>query len=101
MNVNGEHEIVQLIDWVSDATYNVYPLGINDPHSGSRVKVVDPAHPKASPLGWHAHSSSVSFTTTIGNNVYAQENLGICLTLFVSKQDLQIMLIRGIDRWWR
>jgi len=67
--------VVELIDWVSDASYNVYPLGINDPHSGDRVTIRDPAYIPASPLGWHAQATDNKFTSTIGNNVYAQENL--------------------------
>ncbi|KAI8817568.1 Fungalysin metallopeptidase-domain-containing protein [Fimicolochytrium jonesii] len=68
-------EVVQLIDWVSDASYNIFPLGTNDPHSGDRVLVKDPAHPVASPMGWHNQGSGGKHTVTIGNNVYAHENL--------------------------
>ncbi|KAI8588933.1 Fungalysin metallopeptidase-domain-containing protein [Geranomyces variabilis] len=68
-------EVVQLIDWVSDASYNVYPLGINDPESGDRVMVKDPSHPIASPMGWHNQGTGGKHTVTIGNNVYAHENL--------------------------
>ncbi|TPX70025.1 hypothetical protein SpCBS45565_g01999 [Spizellomyces sp. 'palustris'] len=68
-------DVVQLIDWVSDATYHVFPLGINDPESGDRVLVRDPAHPLASPMGWHNQGSGGQHTVTIGNNVYAHENL--------------------------
>ncbi|KAJ3097656.1 Fungalysin/Thermolysin Extracellular metalloproteinase 5 [Phlyctochytrium planicorne] len=72
-------KVLSLIDWVSDASYNVYPLGINDPAVGDRVTVVDPAHPLASPHGWHWQSSatgkSANNTVTMGNNVYAHENL--------------------------
>jgi extracellular elastinolytic metalloproteinase len=66
--------VVALIDWVSDATYNVFPVGINDPESGERVKLVDPAHAVASPNGWHDQGDGETFTDTIGNNVYAHEN---------------------------
>ncbi|KAI9356962.1 Fungalysin metallopeptidase-domain-containing protein [Zopfochytrium polystomum] len=68
-------KVISLVDWVSDASYTVYPLGINDPESGSRSTVVDPAHTLASPLGWHSHGGKKHFTDTRGNNVYAQENL--------------------------
>jgi len=67
-------EVVSLIDWVSDASYNVYPLGINDPFSGERVIVTDPAHPEASPLGWHSQGEGADFSGTISNNVFAQNN---------------------------
>ncbi|KAI8928736.1 Fungalysin metallopeptidase-domain-containing protein [Entophlyctis helioformis] len=73
-------ELRGLLDWVNGATYTVYPLGINDPLSGDRVKLVNPEHPVASPKGWHtygnkADSSLKEFNTTKGNNVFAQENL--------------------------
>jgi len=82
------NEVVQLIDWVSDASYNVFPLGINDPHSGDRVIVEDPAHLPASPLGWHAQSDTIQSAFTIGNNVYAQENLGKSFQLICISSDL-------------
>jgi extracellular elastinolytic metalloproteinase len=69
-------EIVSLIDWVSDASYNILPLGTNDPQSGDRVLVVDPATAEASPLGWHSQATLGNYTGTIGNNVYAQVNPG-------------------------
>ncbi|KAF9434794.1 Fungalysin/Thermolysin Extracellular metalloproteinase 5 [Entomortierella beljakovae] len=66
--------ILQVVDWVSDATYNVYPMGINDPNEGNRKLLVNPEHKEASPLGWNRQSQNKNFTTTIGNNVYAGEN---------------------------
>ena len=69
-------EVLSLIDWVSDATYNVYPLGTNDPEKGSRVLSTNPSHPVASPFGWHSQGGETNFTSTIGNNVYAQDNPG-------------------------
>ncbi|KAI9102438.1 Fungalysin metallopeptidase-domain-containing protein [Phlyctochytrium arcticum] len=68
-------KVLQMIDWVADASYNIFPLGINDPLSGDRVTVRDPAHSVASPLGWHDQGSGRKHTDTIGNNVYAHENL--------------------------
>ncbi|CAG8457263.1 4534_t:CDS:2 [Ambispora gerdemannii] len=68
-------KVVQLIDWVADASYNVFPIGINDPSDGSRETVIDPADKLASPLGWHSQSRKKNFTVTIGNNVFAHENL--------------------------
>ncbi|KAJ3023632.1 Fungalysin/Thermolysin Extracellular metalloproteinase 5 [Thoreauomyces humboldtii] len=68
-------KVVQLVDWVSDASYNVYPIGTNDPESGERVLVEDPANPIASPMGWHNQGTGGKHTVTIGNNVYAHENL--------------------------
>ncbi|KAG0265214.1 Fungalysin/Thermolysin Extracellular metalloproteinase 5 [Mortierella polycephala] len=67
-------EVMQIIDWVADATYNVYPMGVNDPLDGERRLLVDPEHLASSPLGWNRQDKGPSFTTTIGNNVYAGEN---------------------------
>ncbi|KAF9292797.1 Fungalysin/Thermolysin Extracellular metalloproteinase 5 [Mortierella antarctica] len=67
-------KVLQLVDWVADATYNVYPMGINDPHDGERQLVTDPHHVAASPLGWNRQAQNKNFTTTVGNNVYAGEN---------------------------
>ncbi|KAF8934944.1 Fungalysin metallopeptidase-domain-containing protein [Dissophora ornata] len=75
VQVNAETgKVMQVIDWVSDATYNVYPMGVNDPLDGERKLVVDPEHKYASPLGWNRQAQNKNFTTTIGNNVYAGEN---------------------------
>ena len=76
-------QIVSLLDYVNHASFNVYPLGINDPESGKRSIVVNPEHPVASLVGWNTQivedkneSTTITvFKTTIGNNVYAQENL--------------------------
>ncbi|KAJ1559529.1 Fungalysin/Thermolysin Extracellular metalloproteinase 5, partial [Cladochytrium tenue] len=68
------NSVMSLVDWVSDAAYTVFPLGTNDPDCGDRVEVFDPAHPVASPLGWHDQGVK-NYTVTIGNNVFAQENL--------------------------
>ncbi|KAL1925838.1 uncharacterized protein VTP21DRAFT_721 [Calcarisporiella thermophila] len=69
---NGK--VLSLIDWVADASYNVFPFGQNDPSEGPRQKVKDPHDQVASPKGWHIQGDK-SFTDTIGNNVYAYENL--------------------------
>lgn len=63
-----------VIDWVSDAMYTIYPLGINDPSEGDRTTVIDPHDIISSPGGWHTQGK-VNYTSTIGNNVYAHENL--------------------------
>ncbi|KAI9335528.1 Fungalysin metallopeptidase-domain-containing protein [Obelidium mucronatum] len=63
------------------SVYNVYPLGINDPLEGDRNLVSGPLSTLASPNGWHWCSGGKiacpngNYTVTIGNNVYAQENL--------------------------
>ncbi|KAJ2140330.1 hypothetical protein IW136_002637 [Coemansia sp. RSA 678] len=48
--------------------YRVYPWTVADPSEGERVLVENPAHSKASPLGWSRGNQ------TAGNNVYAQSN---------------------------
>ncbi|KAJ3346890.1 Fungalysin/Thermolysin Extracellular metalloproteinase 5 [Entophlyctis luteolus] len=61
--------------------YNVFPLGTNDPFDGDRNLVVGPLSLLASPNGWHWCSGGKqqcpdgNYTVTIGNNVFAQENL--------------------------
>ncbi|KAF9909534.1 Fungalysin/Thermolysin Extracellular metalloproteinase 5 [Lobosporangium transversale] len=67
-------KVLQMVDWVADATYNVYPMGTNDPNDGDRKLVKNPHNTLASPLGWHRQGQNKNFTTTIGNNVYAGEN---------------------------
>jgi len=68
-------EVLALFDWVSDATYHAYPFGVNDPHDGERLLIVNPEVLNASPLGWHDQGDGDAYTDTIGNNCYAQENL--------------------------
>ena len=67
-------ETLSLVNWVADASYTVWPLGVNDPQSGSRETVFDPSHPLASPNGWHSIKKK-NYTVTLGNNVFAHENL--------------------------
>ncbi|CAG8522633.1 7341_t:CDS:2 [Acaulospora colombiana] len=67
-------DVISLVDWVADAAYNVFPLGINDPSDGDRKLLEDPYDLVASPYGWHTQGKK-NFTNTIGNNVYAHENL--------------------------
>ncbi|KAJ1980020.1 hypothetical protein H4R34_002615 [Dimargaris verticillata] len=67
-------KVLSLVDWVADAQYNVYPLGVNDPLEGERALLKDPANENASPFGWHDTGNSKSYTDTRGNNVNAQAN---------------------------
>ncbi|WP_299209724.1 M36 family metallopeptidase [uncultured Dokdonia sp.] len=61
---------------VGGGSYNVYPLGIESPNHGNRTIVTDPANATASPFGWHDTNGAAGaeFTTTVGNNVLAQED---------------------------
>ncbi|KAI9592594.1 Fungalysin metallopeptidase-domain-containing protein [Syncephalis fuscata] len=66
-------KIISMVDKIRFASYRVNKLGENNPVSTPRELVVDPADKIASPNGWHVQGTK-RFTTTIGNNVYAQEN---------------------------
>lgn len=64
---------LKFIDWVRHSSYNVFPIGVNDPHDGERKFIKNPEDEIASPLGWHKLSKTGEmFDTTKGNNVYAQ-----------------------------
>jgi extracellular elastinolytic metalloproteinase len=67
-------EVIALYDWVDHASYNVLPIGVNDPGDGVRSNILNPAVSNASPLGWHDWGGGETSTLTMGNNVYAQEN---------------------------
>ncbi|KAL8372501.1 hypothetical protein RB595_002028 [Gaeumannomyces hyphopodioides] len=68
-----KNKVHNVVDYVADATYEVYPYGINDPTEGSRIKVTDPWDGPSSPLTWHNDGTS-SYNTTRGNNGIAQVN---------------------------
>lgn len=59
------------------ASYNVYALPKESPSDGPRTVVVDPAHPVASPFGWHDTNAvpGPEFTITRGNNVHAYTDI--------------------------
>jgi extracellular elastinolytic metalloproteinase len=65
--------VLRLVDWTASASYRVLKIGDNDPGSANLTFVTDPANLAASPKGWHTQGPQ-QFTTTIGNNVLAQEN---------------------------
>ncbi|PVI02155.1 extracellular elastinolytic metallo proteinase precursor [Periconia macrospinosa] len=62
-----------VVNYANDATYEVYPWGINDPTEGSRITVTDPWDKEASEFGWHSTGTD-SYNTTRGNNGVAQDN---------------------------
>jgi len=66
--------VVARNSWVADNTYNVYYPPTNDPDDGARSLVDHPQDKTASTLGWHDQDSGKTFDTTIGNNVFAQDN---------------------------
>jgi len=55
---------------VDGSSYNVYPLPVESPLHGNRSIVNEPAHPVASPFGWHDTNgqAGAEFTITRGNN---------------------------------
>ncbi len=61
-------------------TYEVFPVPVESPYYtapiGTRTVVTDPAHPTASPFGWHDTDGSpgAEFTVTEGNNTDTFEN---------------------------
>jgi extracellular elastinolytic metalloproteinase len=62
-----------VVDYSADASYRVYPWGVNDPTEGERVVLEDPFYPKASEFGWHSDGTT-TFKTTRGNNGIAHTN---------------------------
>jgi hypothetical protein len=57
-------------------SYNVLPLGVNDPRNAT-VRIVyaqDSYNKNASPYGWHDEANGKNYTDTRGNNVYVQVN---------------------------
>eukprot|EP00479_Gromia_sphaerica_P007881 TRINITY_DN2804_c0_g1_i1.p1 TRINITY_DN2804_c0_g1~~TRINITY_DN2804_c0_g1_i1.p1 ORF type:complete len:376 (+),score=82.71 TRINITY_DN2804_c0_g1_i1:413-1540(+) len=68
-------DVLQLDDFVDWFTYDMYSLGANDPEDGQPRSIV-PEHRDAdyAPFGWHDRGNGISYRTTRGNNVNAQEN---------------------------
>ena len=70
--------LLDVADWMSDATYNVYAANKESPSDGPRTVETDPQDPNASPFGWHDTNgvAGAEFTITRGNNVnaYADRN---------------------------
>ncbi|KAF8751137.1 Fungalysin metallopeptidase (M36) [Rhizoctonia solani] len=64
-------EVVNVIDFVSDASYRVVPLNVQDPEKGYSVQT-DPADTTASPNGWHQTGSTTTSNTraTTATNNY-------------------------------
>ncbi|KFY36533.1 hypothetical protein V494_05022 [Pseudogymnoascus sp. VKM F-4513 (FW-928)] len=73
VEANGASEVFGVVNYVSDATYQVYPWGVNDPSKGERVEEVDPADKNSSEYTWQGDGSN-TYTVTEGNNGIAQAN---------------------------
>jgi extracellular elastinolytic metalloproteinase len=66
-------QVHAVVDYSADASYEVYPWGINDPTEGERIIVTDPFDSQASEFGWHSDGTK-QYPTTRGNNGVAQNN---------------------------
>lgn len=69
----SNEQVHGVVDYVSEATYEVFPWGINDPTEGERESLTNPWDKTASPFGWQGDGSK-EYTTTEGNNAIAQVN---------------------------
>jgi len=56
-----------------ESSYNVYRFGVESPIHGERTLEKSPAHPVASPFGWHDTNGQdgPEFTITRGNNAWS------------------------------
>ncbi len=79
----GSGEVLTRFDWVAADSYRVYPQPVESPNhtaplppADGRVLVANPAHPTASPFGWHDTNGAAGaeFTNPRGNNVHAYED---------------------------
>ncbi|KAF8671508.1 extracellular metalloproteinase MEP [Rhizoctonia solani] len=77
-------EVVNVIDFVSDASYRVVPLNVQDPEKGYSVQT-DPADTTASPNGWH-QTGSTTTSNTSGNNVISYKAILLIGTAGTSSQ---------------
>ncbi|KAG8692582.1 hypothetical protein FRC08_009678, partial [Ceratobasidium sp. 394] len=68
---NGE--LVNVVDFVADASYTVIPLQNQDLREGGFQVVEDPQDNVASPKGWHS-TSVMDAATTSGNNAISYKN---------------------------
>ncbi|KAI1262879.1 extracellular elastinolytic metallo proteinase [Xylariaceae sp. FL1019] len=74
VDADNMKDIHGVVDWVADATFKVFPWGVNDPDEGSRVTLTDPWDTTASEFGWLSDGTT-EYDVTRGNNAIAQTNL--------------------------
>ncbi|KAI0160755.1 extracellular elastinolytic metallo proteinase [Xylariaceae sp. FL1272] len=74
LDADNMKDIHGVVDWVSDATFEVFPWGVNDPDEGSRVTLTDPWDTTASEFGWLSDGTT-EYDVTRGNNAIAQTNI--------------------------
>ncbi|KFX87633.1 hypothetical protein O988_09343 [Pseudogymnoascus sp. VKM F-3808] len=73
VDATGASEVYGVVNYVSDATYQVYPWGTNDPSKGDRTIETDPADKNGSEFTWQGDGKT-TYTVTRGNNGIAQAN---------------------------
>ncbi|CAG8954703.1 hypothetical protein HYFRA_00004626 [Hymenoscyphus fraxineus] len=73
VDAKAPEKVFHVVDYVAEATYNVYPWGVIDPSKGSRVIETDPWDTRSSEFTWQG-TGSTTFNTTRGNNGNAQVN---------------------------
>ncbi|EEP78692.1 extracellular elastinolytic metalloproteinase [Uncinocarpus reesii 1704] len=73
VDAKDSSKIHGVTDYVADATFQVYPWGLNDPTEGSRQTLTDPWERNASEFTWHSDGNT-RYPTTRGNNGIAQDN---------------------------
>ncbi|KAI1914027.1 Extracellular metalloproteinase 9 [Ophidiomyces ophidiicola] len=66
-------KVHNVVDYVSEATYSVFPWGTNDPTEGERKVFTDPWDTKSSEFTWIGDGQT-KYQTTRGNNGIAQSN---------------------------
>ncbi|MFP2956631.1 M36 family metallopeptidase [Myxococcus sp. 1LA] len=73
-------EVWTRFDWVAADSYRVYPMPVESPNhttplppADGRLLITNPAHPTASPYGWHDTNgvAGAEYTIPRGNNVHA------------------------------
>ncbi|KAK6846422.1 extracellular metalloproteinase MEP [Apiospora arundinis] len=67
------NEVHGVVDYVAEATYQVYPWGTNDPTEGDRKSLSNPWDPTSNPFTW-VGDGTTTYNTTRGNNAIAQTN---------------------------
>ncbi|PWY96109.1 extracellular elastinolytic metallo proteinase [Aspergillus sclerotioniger CBS 115572] len=73
VDANNSDHIHGVVDYVADASYEIYKWGLSDPTEGRRTIIHDPWDLYSSPFTWISDGTT-NYTTTHGNNAIAQSN---------------------------
>ncbi|PYH88615.1 extracellular metallo proteinase MEP [Aspergillus ellipticus CBS 707.79] len=73
VDANNNDQIHGTVDYVAQASYEIYKWGISDPTDGPRTIIDDPWDTSCSPFTWISDGTT-KYTTTRGNNGIAQSN---------------------------